>query len=98
MKNLDSQIANIESLLQQILRNTSDGGDRYEDSDTAGCPFCGCEDDHGDHRSKALDSLGPSPRKGKTVIMISKKGKKNGQSEMPDVLKDIMGSLMGSET
>jgi hypothetical protein len=108
MKNLDSQIAHIESLLQEILQKTNGGSsdnadevDRAlhnEEEDIGECPFCGCAKDHDDTGSKTGGILGPRPKKGKTIIMISKKGKKNGgDDQLPDVIKDIMGSLMKPE-
>lgn len=101
MKNLDRQIEHIESLLQQILRNTSSGTKQYHedpinfddssDYSSSACPGNG-------HNNFPLDK---SPVKGKTIIMISKGKKKNGapldSDEMPDILKEIMGSILGSK-
>tara|TARA_R110000824_G_scaffold168091_1_gene345127 strand:+ start:6272 stop:6616 length:345 start_codon:yes stop_codon:yes gene_type:complete len=114
MKNLDNQIAHIESLLQEILQKTNGESsgtvDRAlrndevdhtfdnEEEESGECPFCGCAEDHVEGQSKTGGLLGPRPKKGKTIIMISKKGKKNGgDTQLPAVIKDIMGSLMKPE-
>ena len=110
MKNLDNQIAHIESLLQEILQKTNGGSPDHVDralrhaspdsespdeSEAEGCPFCGCD---GEHDEAGANSFGDRPKKGKTIIMISKKGKKNGgDDQLPSVIKDIMGSLMKPE-
>lgn len=80
MTKLDEQMQRIETLLQDILAKT--GGAPEADEDP-GCPTCGCPDYH----------EGQPPAKGKTLIVMTKK--KGPPGAMPDMLKDIMGTMMG---
>lgn len=85
---LDVQIANIQAMLEQLLKQT-------QSSDTMGpapCPTCGCTspDAHGD---------GPKGR-GKIIMMIGKKKKIEDDDNMdpfPSLLKDVLGAFSGKD-
>ncbi len=78
MAEFEKQMANIEAMLQQILKNTEAEPDEYEDDGR--CPTCG-----------HMDEGGP---KGKMLIVMSKKKLKPGQMpEIPSVLKDVLKAL-----
>lgn len=82
MTKFDEQMANIEAMLQQILKNTgeSESKDDYEDEDEGRCPTCG--------------HMGEGGPKGKMLIVMSKKkGKPGDMPEMPAVMKDILKAL-----
>ena len=83
MAKIDEQLATIQSMVQQLLKNSET--DKAEDSGESedSCPYCGCNGDHGG-----------GPMHGKTIIMMSKRKLKPGQMpEMPSVLKDILGAM-----
>ena len=88
MAKFEEQMANIESLLKQILTNqesdqAEDQGE-YEDGGKT-CPTCGHE----------MNGEGP---RGKMIVMVSKKKLKPGQMpEMPSILKDILGAMTKRE-
>jgi hypothetical protein len=85
MAKIDEQLATIQSMVQQLLKNSE--ADKAEDMGESEdrCPYCGCNGDHEDS---------PVMGHGKTIIMMSKKKLKPGQMpEMPSVLKDILGAM-----
>ena len=87
MAKIDEQLATIQSMVQQLLKNSE--ADKAEDSGESedSCPYCGCNGNHGS------EDMG-GPMHGKTIIMMSKRKLKPGQMpEMPSVLKDILGAM-----
>ena len=87
MAKIDEQLATIQSMVQQLLKNSE--ADKAEDSGESedNCPYCGCNGNHGS------EDMG-GPMHGKTIIMMSKRKLKPGQMpEMPSVLKDILGAM-----
>lgn len=78
MAEFEKQMANIEAMLQQILKNT--GAEPDEDEAEGECPTCG--------------HMGEGGPKGKMLIVMSKKKLKPGQMpEIPSVLKDVLKAL-----
>jgi hypothetical protein len=83
MAKVEEQIRNIESMLQQILKNMGAEAPESESEDNGGCPYCGCNG--GDH-------AGPMGPHGKTVVMIAKK--KMGGPEPTDIIKNVLDAMM----
>jgi hypothetical protein len=78
MAKIDEQIANIGSMLQQILQQTEMPEDEDEDE---GCPYC------------QADGYCGRPRGAMTVVMTKKKLKPGQMPEMPAVLKNVLKAM-----
>lgn len=83
MAKIEEQLAQIDQLLQQILKNTGESESENGNGESEGCPYCGCNGEHeGGH--------------GKMVIMVGKKKPNGEMPEMPSILKDVLKAMTKS--
>lgn len=94
MAKIDQQLAAINDMLKQILAQTSaDTAEDQSESESengGGCPYCGCNGEHGNGEDQSKGPMGPMG-KGRMIVMVSKK--KGAPSELPPILKDLLKTM-----